>query len=173
MTESEQAGKAKKNEVRKRAPTYYAIIAIKLGKGVLLMLVALGVYSLSDNNLPDEFKQILQFFHLDPEKKFFTELAHKISEITPTNIIWVARGTFLYSCFSLVEGIGLMFRVPWAGWLAIGESVFFIPIEVYELMHKFSTTVLVILALNVWIVWYLFTNRARLFRHHHPTEPEK
>ena len=156
----------KTRELKARAPTLYAIIAIKLGKGLLLLLLAAGVYSLHDDNLPQEFRQSLQFFHLDPEKAFFTELARKISQITPANLIWIARGTVLYSLFSLVEGTGLIFRVSWAGWLAIGESVFFIPIEIYELMHRYSLSVLVILMINVIIVWYLFQNRQRLFHHH-------
>ena len=78
----------------------------------------------------------------------------------------MAGGTLFYSLFSLVEGVGLIFRVSWAGWLAIGESAFFVPIEVYELVRHPSLAVLVILALNVFIVWYLFQNRHRLFRHH-------
>jgi uncharacterized membrane protein (DUF2068 family) len=141
------------------------IIAIKLGKGLLLLLLGAGVYSLHDNNLPEEFRQGLQFFHLDPEKAFFTALAGKISHITPGNVVWIARGTVLYSLFSLIEGTGLMFRISWAGWLAIGESAFFIPIEVYELMRHYSSSLLVILGLNILIVWYLFQNRGRLFRH--------
>jgi len=157
--------KAKTSEVKQRAPTLYAIIAIKLGKGLLLLLLAAGVYSLHDNNLPDEFRQSLQFFHLDPEKAFFTDLARKISEITPANLVWIARGTVLYSLFSLIEGTGLLFRISWAGWLAIGESAFFIPIEVYELMRRYSLSLVVILGLNILIVWYLFQNRERLFHH--------
>ena len=156
---------AKTTEVKQRAPTLYAIIAIKLAKGLLLLLLGAGVYTLHDDNLPEEFRQSLQFFHLDPEKAFFTELAHKVSQITPANIVWVARGTVLYSLFSLVEGTGLLFRVPWAGWLAIGESAFFIPIEVYELMHRMSVALVIILGLNILIVWYLFQNRGRLFHH--------
>lgn len=158
---------AEVKKVKRRAPTLYAIILIKLGKGLLLLLLAARVYTLHDRNLPEQFRLGLQFFHLDPEKVFFTTLANKISDITPANMIWIARGTVLYSLFSLVEGTGLLFRVSWAGWLAIGESAFFIPIEVYELMRHYSHSVLVILALNVLIVWYLFQNRDRLFRHHH------
>jgi uncharacterized membrane protein (DUF2068 family) len=66
----------------------------------------------------------------------------------------------------MVEGIGLMYRVGWAGWLAIGESAFFIPIEIYELAHHFTKLVLLILIINIGIVWYLLKNRARLFHHH-------
>ena len=152
--------------VRQRAPTLYLIIAIKLLKGTALLLLALGAYSLSDDNLPEEFRRLLEFFHFDPEKKFFTDLAGKVQTITPANLVWLARGTVLYSLFSLVEGVGLIFRVSWAGWLAIGESAFFVPIEIRELMLGFSWTVLVILLLNILIVWYLFQNRHRLFRHH-------
>jgi uncharacterized membrane protein (DUF2068 family) len=154
--------------IKKRAPTLYLIIALKLLKGAMLLLLALGVYSLSDRNLPEEFRKLLEFFHLDPEKKFFSDLALKIGSISPSNVVWLARGTIFYSLFSLVEGTGLLFRITWVGWLTIGESAFFVPIELYELIeHRFSWTVLVILALNVMILWYLFQNRQRLFRHHH------
>jgi uncharacterized membrane protein (DUF2068 family) len=153
--------------VKKRAPTLYFIIAFKLAKGLLLILLGLGVYSLSDNNLPQQFHDTLQFFHIDPEKRFFTDLANKLSQITPANVVWVARGTVLYSLFSLIEGTGLIFRASWAGWLAIGESAFFIPIEIFELMRHLHVGLVVILAFNVLIVWYLLQNRERLFRHHH------
>jgi uncharacterized membrane protein (DUF2068 family) len=157
----------KKAEPKKnRAPTLYVIIAIKLLKGIGLILLGLGVYHLSDDDLPAQFHQTLEFFHFDPEKRFFTILANKISQITPANVIWIARGTVLYSLFSLVEGVGLIFRVPWAGWLAIGESAFFIPIELFEYMRSESLSILCILGINVVIVWYLLRNRQRLFRHH-------
>lgn len=152
-------------EIKNRAPTLYAIIAIKLVKGLLLSLVGLGVYSLADNNLNEDYRSLLNWVHADPERTFFSHLAAVIKTITPENIYWVATGTALYSLFSLIEGVGLIFRVTWAGWMAIGESAFFVPIEVYELMHGYSLAVLVILVLNIGIVWYLLQNRHRLFRH--------
>lgn len=153
--------------LKKRAPTLYVIIGIKLLKGTLLLLLALGIFKISDNDLPEEFRQFLQFLHLDPEKKFFADLEAKIADISAAKMVWLAGGTFLYSLFSLVEGVGLIFRVSWAGWMAIGESAFFVPIEIYELVHRTSLAVFIILALNIFIVWYLFQNRHRLFRHHH------
>lgn len=153
--------------IKKRAPTLYVIIAIKLVKGVLLLLLALGAYSLSDNNLPEEFRELLRFLHLDPEKKFFARLAEQTAALSESKMVWLAGGTVLYSLFSLVESVGLMFRVSWAGWLAIGESAFFVPIEVYELVLHPLLAVFIVLGLNVFIVWYLFQNRHRLFRHYH------
>lgn len=155
---------------KKRAPTLYVIIAIKLLKGALFVTLAIIVYALSDNNLPAEYQKWLHIFRLNPEKRFWTELAVKVGGLTEARVIWVAIGTLVYSLFSLVEGIGMIFRVGWAGWLAIGESAFFIPIEIYESVHNPSWMVASVLGLNVFFVWYLFQNRNRLFKHHHHHE---
>ncbi len=161
----------------KKAPTLYLIIFFKLIKGTLALILAFLVYR-HRNDLPDVFDNILRFMHLDPENRFLSDIGYQLDQVTPANVRGVAIGMLLYSLFALVEGVGLIFRVPWAGWLTIGESAFFIPIEIYELMHHLELhrrglptrpgvtwKISVILALNIIIVWYLFQNRARLFRH--------
>ena len=161
--------------LKKRAPTLYAIIAVKLLKAALFITLAIVAYTLSDNDLPAEYRNFLLHLRVNPERKFWSDLAAKVGQLTEAQVLWTALGTLIYSLFSLVEGIGLMFRVSWAGWLAIGESAFFIPIEIFELVHVqqdsarpgHPVTLLVILILNIVIVWYLFRNRQRLFRHHH------
>jgi uncharacterized membrane protein (DUF2068 family) len=150
---------------RQRAPTLYAIIALKLAKGSLLLAIALGVYTLAGKDLQEELGHFLRWINVDPEKEFWTRIGHWLDTFTLSNIRWVATGTLLYSLFSLVEGIGLIFRVSWAGWMAIGESAFFIPIEIYEMERSFSYSVAAILIVNIIIVWYLVKNRERLFRH--------
>jgi uncharacterized membrane protein (DUF2068 family) len=163
--------------LKKPAPTFFGIIVFKLVKGSLFLSLAIVLYTLSDNNLPQEYKDFLaqpavqSTFHalrVHPGNKFFTHLAEQLGELTEAKVLWAAAGTLFYSLFSLVEGTGMIFRVSWAGWMAIGESAFFIPIEVYELTRpgKFSWIVLVVLVINIVIVWYLFENRHRLFRHH-------
>jgi len=152
---------------KKRAPTLYVIIAIKLVKGLVFVSLAWAAYALSDNNLPEEYRRILHLLRLNPERKFWADLAVRVGALNEAKVLWAAAGTLIYSLFSLVEGVGLIFRIPWAGYLAIAESAFFIPIEVYELVHGFSWAIVAILGLNVLIVWYLFQNRHRLFRHHH------
>ena len=148
-----------------RAPTLYAIIALKLGKGLLLLLIALGVYTLAGKDLQEEFDHFLRWVKLDPENVFFSRVGQWLDTFSLANVRWVATGTLLYSLFSLVEGFGLILRVSWAGWMAIGESAFFIPIEIYELTKKFSSVLFAILVINIVIVWYLVKNRQRLFHH--------
>jgi uncharacterized membrane protein (DUF2068 family) len=164
----------------KRAPTLYFIVAVKFMKGVAALLLALGAYSLTDNNLPDEFNHLLLLLHIDPEKKFFLELADRVGEITPANLEWLAVGSVVYGLFMLLQAGGLIFRLGWVVWLVIGESAFFIPIEIFELVRRHAPSpenrphifahpkigIAIVLAVNVAIVWYLFKNRARIIRHH-------
>src|SRR5215469_15809953 len=88
----------------KRAPTLYAIVIFKFVKGIAALALAVGVYSLSDNNLSNEFRRLLEFLHIDPEKKFFLEIADRLNEITPANLHWVTGVTIAYGLFMLVQG---------------------------------------------------------------------
>jgi uncharacterized membrane protein (DUF2068 family) len=154
-------------EKPKRAPTLYFIITCKLVKGVLALALAMFIFKLAGQDLSAAFDRLLHWFHLDPESRFFSEMGNRLDNVTPANVRWVGVITLLYAAILLVQAVGLIFRVPWAGWLAIGESAFFIPIEVRELIIRPHGFVLAVLAFNILIVWYLFANRSWLFRHHH------
>jgi uncharacterized membrane protein (DUF2068 family) len=114
---------------------------------------------------------VLDHLKIHPESQFFIRLAETIGDLTESNVHRMALGMLLFSLFPLVEGIGMLFRVSWAGWLAIGESAFFVPIEFHALLNpeeKFSWSILIVLIINIIIVWYLYVNREVLFHHHHP-----
>jgi uncharacterized membrane protein (DUF2068 family) len=160
----------------KRAPTLYIIIVFKLIKGVLFFALAMAMLWESSHDLSREYRAFLNgpfvqtlFAHLKihPENRFFTHLAEQVGDLTQAKVRWAAVGTLVWSLFPLVEGIGLVYRVGWAGWLAIGESAFFVPIELYELARKFSWYLTGVMIVNVFIVFYLYRYRAVLFHHHH------
>lgn len=151
---------------KKAVAGLYTIIALKLGKGLLLLLLALGIFSLVGDDLGSAFERFLRFVKLDPEREFFVDLGRRIESITPSGLKHLASGTLIYAILLFVESFGLMSRAFWAGWLAIGETAFFIPLELHKLIHHFSLTVLGILIINSAIVLYLVRNRQRLFHHH-------
>ena len=151
----------------------YFISGIKILKGLVLLFAALGIFALAGKDLEELFNQLLRWMHLDPENRFFSNIGDWLDTVTPTNVRVLASGTFLCGLFLFVLGLGLAFRAKWAIWLAIGESAFFIPIEIFELVHRQESPhyhpvgLLIVLVINVIIVWYLLENRQRLFRHHH------
>jgi uncharacterized membrane protein (DUF2068 family) len=166
---------------KKHAPTLYFIAGFKIFKGVLLLAAAAGIFALAKKDLPEAFDNFLRWVHLDPENRFFSAIGDRLETVTPSNVRVLASGTLLYGLFLCASGLGLALRAKWAIWLAIGESAFFIPIEIFELVRRHAPDsearahalfthpkigIAIVLAVNVLIVWYLFQNRNRLFRHH-------
>jgi uncharacterized membrane protein (DUF2068 family) len=108
-------------------------------------------------------KKTFYYLRIHPENRFFIRLADRIANVTDAGVRNAAIGALLWSLFPLTEGIGMMFRAKWAGWLAIGESAFFVPLEVHKLLDDFTWFMVVVTATNIVIVWYLYANRQRLF----------
>ena len=171
----------KSSAAKGRSPTFYFIVAVKLIKGTVLLLTAAGIFSLAGKDLGDTFDQFVRWIHLDPENRFFNSISDWLATVTASNVRAVAAGTLLYGLFLLVGGTGLALRAKWAIWLAIGESAFFIPIEIYELVRRLGSHIqapdephvsypnlglFIVLVINIIIVWYLLENRHRLFRQH-------
>ena len=150
---------------RKLAPTLYGIVAFKLIRGALLLMLAMKVYTLVGEDLRPRFDDVVKRLKLDPETEFFEHLGNRIDAITPVNVGWAATGALLYGLLSVAEGVGLAMRVRWAGLLVVAESGFFVPLETYSLIRNPSLTIGTILILNVAIVIYLQRNRDRLFKH--------
>jgi uncharacterized membrane protein (DUF2068 family) len=149
-----------------RAPVLYGIVAFKVLRGAILLMLAMKVYGLVGEDLRPHFDAAIKRLRLDPETEFFDRLGDRLDAITPLNVGWTATGTLLYGVLSLAEGVGLALRVRWAGLLVVAESGFFVPLETYAFMKDPSMTILIVLALNLAIVVYLHRNRERLFRHH-------
>jgi len=168
--------------LKPHAVTLYVIIYFKLAKGLACLFLALWIYRESSTNLSRDYehlvqapvtKWVLEHLNLHPESQFFINLAQTIGEMTKAKVHHIALGLLLLSLFPLIEGGGMLYRVSWAGWLAIGESAFFIPIEFHTLLNPkttFSPSILVVTIINIIIVWYLFVYREVLFRHHHPRQ---
>jgi uncharacterized membrane protein (DUF2068 family) len=148
-----------------RAPTLYGIIAFKLVRGALLLVLAMKVFALVGEDLRPHFDAAVHRLRLDPETEFFDRLGDRIDAITPVNVRWAATGTLLYGLLSLAEGGGLILRARWAGLLVLVESGFFVPVETYGIMKSPSPTIAAVLILNVAIFIYVYRNRVRLFRH--------
>ncbi|HEV2319519.1 MAG TPA: DUF2127 domain-containing protein [Verrucomicrobiae bacterium] len=170
---------------KEHAPTLYFIAICKIAKGAGLLLLAAGIYSMAGRDLQDDFGKFIEWVHMDPEHRFFRNISDFLATVTPGNVRATALAFSLYGCFLIGGGTGLALRAKWAIWLTIGESAFFIPIEVFELtsrhpprldpsdepqphshlFHHPKIGLLLVLILNILIVCYLYKNKQRLSRH--------
>ncbi len=96
----------------------------------------------------------------DPDNRFIHRIIVRSFGIQAKQLREISAGTFFYSGILLTEGIGLLMRKHWAEYFTVISTAVFIPLEVYEILHRFTWVRVGVFLVNVAIVWYL-VNRIR------------
>ena len=128
---------------------------LKFIKGVMLFFLAIGVFKLVHGDLETNLETVAGYLNIDPNSNFFQKIFSKITNMPPNKIKALGVGTFFYSFLFLIEGVGLLFQKRWAEYFTAFVTGSFIPLEIYELIKKFSAIKVLFLILNVAIVIYL------------------
>ena len=141
----------------KTAPskTIYFIAAFKLFKAVILLLAGLAALKLVHGDIAETLTQWASYIHVDPDGKRAHVFFEKAFNANPKQLKEIAAGTFLYSALILTEGVGLLMRRRWAEYFTIVMTALLIPLEIYEIVEKFTPLRVFFLLLNLGIVWYL------------------
>jgi uncharacterized membrane protein (DUF2068 family) len=74
----------------------------------------------------------------------------------------VGVGVLGYAVLEGVEAVGLWWQKRWAEYLTLIATALFVPLEVYEIVHKGSPLKVVALIVNIAVVLYLLFAK-RLF----------
>lgn len=140
-----------------------AIALFKLLKGVLLVAVGFGAFNLLHKDAGAVAMHWVNVLRVDPDNRFIHGVLEKSFAVNPKQLKEIGAGTFFYAALLLTEGIGLLMRKHWAEYFTVITTAALIPVEIYELVERFSAVKILVLAVNIAIVWYLV---ARL---RHPT----
>jgi uncharacterized membrane protein (DUF2068 family) len=145
-----------KKKTNPRGETGLLLIALfKLVKGILLVAVGVGALKMLHRDLAATITHWVDLLRVDPENRFIHRLVERAFSVSPRQLKELSAGTFFYASLLLTEGVGLLLRKHWAEYFTVITTTLLIPLEVYELVHKFTFTKVGVLALNVVIVWYL------------------
>lgn len=82
-------------------------------------------------------------------------LLHWLGNITPTRLQIAGFIALGYATVLTVEGAGLWLAKTWAEWFSVVVTGSLIPLELWEVAHRFTPVRVGILVLNVAVVWYL------------------
>ena len=124
-------------------------------KGILLVAVGVGALKLLHRDVAAVVAHWVDILRVDPDNRFFHRLVEKAFSVNPRQLKELSVGTFFYASLLLTEGVGLLLRKHWAEYFTVITTTALIPLEVYELMRRFTATRVGVLVLNVAIVWYL------------------
>lgn len=146
----------KRQSTKERFSIVLFLIALfKLVKALLLIAVGIGALKFLHKDLAATVLHWAQVFRVDPDNRYIHRLLVRIFRVTPKQLKELSAGTFLYAGLFLTEGIGLLLRKHWAEYFVIISTGAFIPLELYELVRHFTAVKLGVMAVNVFIVWYL------------------
>jgi len=145
----------------KKSLALFLIALFKLTKGVLLLIVGIGALKLLHRDVAATVAHWVDILRVDPDNRHIHALLTHVLAVTPAQLKAASAGTFIYAALLLTEGIGILLRQRWAEYFTIVTTAGLIPLEIYELVHRATTSKVVILAINVAIVVYLIARARR------------
>jgi uncharacterized membrane protein (DUF2068 family) len=142
------------------------IAACKLAKGLLLVAVGIGALKLLRHDVASSLAHWVAVLRVNPDNRYINKLVAWLLAVNRRKLEEISVGTFFYAALFLTEGTGLALGKRWAEYFTIIVTGSFIPLETYELIHRFSVGKVIVVATNVAVVLYLALRLQR--RPHRP-----
>ena len=142
--------------------TGLAVIAVfKVVKGLLLLLVGLGLLKLVHAEIATLFSLLIEALHLNADSRLIHVLVLKVDALQPNSVLLAGLVSLGYAGMLLVEGIGLWLEFAWAAYLTVVSTSLLLPFELYEVIEQVSILRIGVLLLNLVIVLYLISQLRR------------
>jgi uncharacterized membrane protein (DUF2068 family) len=142
---------------RERTWTIHFISVMKFVKAAVLLAIGVNLLTLFNRDVHEWASDLVIRHGIDTANKFVEGTLHKLEGVGNTQIVTFSSVAFGYSSLLLTEGVGLWMQKRWAEYLTALATSLFIPLELYELYERFTLVRVGILALNIFVVWYLVT----------------
>jgi uncharacterized membrane protein (DUF2068 family) len=124
-------------------------------KGAIVLIVGFGLLSFLGRDAEIFAERVINRLHLDPTHHYPQIFIKAMSEVTDTRLWLIAGFAALYATVRFVETYGLWHARRWAEWFAALSGAIYLPIEVYELIHRATWLKLATLVVNLAIVGYM------------------
>ena len=131
------------------------IAVFKLLKGIALLAVGIGALRLLHQDVAAIADHWISAFKVDPHNRYILWLLAKLPLVNDRKLTEFSVGTFIYAGVFLTEGTGLALSKRWAEYFTIITTSSFLPLEVYELIHRATVAKGVALVINILVVVYL------------------
>jgi uncharacterized membrane protein (DUF2068 family) len=132
-----------------------AIAVLKLGQAMVLALLALATLHLLRPEVTADVQEWIGNLPVDSQHDLIWRGLTLLFDAPRGHAEALAFGTLLYALLFGVEGAGLWRGLRWAEWLTVFATTSFVPLEVWEIVHRPSMVKAGLIALNVAVVWLL------------------
>lgn len=133
------------------------VAALELSKGVLALVIvsALVILMRRDFDLQSVALNILDFLHIDPDRRIPTLFIEAAGRAMDMNVVAVLSFAGVYIALRFIEGYGLWKGRIWAEWLALVSGSIYLPLEIHALLHSATLMHWFFLITNLLIIAYI------------------
>ncbi|GGZ06372.1 MULTISPECIES: DUF2127 domain-containing protein [Shewanella] len=131
------------------------VALLEASKGVLSLIVGLGIHALAGKDLKQSCELLLTHLHLNPASHLPGIFLHAAESLGNINLTLIAIGALVYSCIRFVEAYGLWHSMVWTEWFALVSGGIYLPFEAYEVVVHHNLLSIATLAVNLLIVGYM------------------
>lgn len=128
----------------------------KLLTGISLLTVSLGILRLLHRDVGHMILNVINWFRVDPENRYVAALLAKMGFVDDRRLKELVGLAAIYAALHLVERTGLILRKRWAEYVTVIVTGSFVPMEIYEIVHHYNLAKVLLLAVNLAIVGYLW-----------------
>ena len=141
------------------------VAIFEAAKGLLVLLLGLGLLRFVHKDLDDVAEQIIRFLHASPGGKLSNMFVAAASHATDKSLWAIAAAAMVYSIVRFAEAYGLWYAREWAEWFALLSGAMYLPWEVLSIIRKPHPYKWIVLAGNLAIVLYMLVLRMQAASH--------
>lgn len=140
------------------------IAIFEAAKGLLALLLGIGLLSIRHKDLERIATHVLSFLHVNPDRRLYHDVLQAAGRVTSHGIWLFVFGVVAYAMIRFAEAIGLWLERVWAEWFAIISGSMYLPWEIYEVARRHTWIPWAVLTINLVIVIYLVWLRIEMHK---------
>ena len=123
----------------------------------MLLVIAFKMLTLFNLDVHAWAEDFITRHGIDIANRYVQSTLERLTGVGNRQLVELSIGATVYTGLLFTEGIGLWLQKRWAEYMTAGLTALFIPVEIYEIFERFTWVRVAILALNIFVVWYLAT----------------
>jgi uncharacterized membrane protein (DUF2068 family) len=141
------------------------VALFEAAKGLIVLLLGMGLLRLMHKNLEDFAEQLSRFLHASPGGRLSNLFITAADRATDKSLWALAATAAIYALVRFAEAYGLWYDREWAEWFALLSGSMYLPWEVYSILRHPLLLKWVVLAVNLAIVLYMLVLRIQASSH--------
>jgi uncharacterized membrane protein (DUF2068 family) len=141
------------------------VAVFEAAKGLLVLLLGLGILRFVHKDLDEVAEQIIRFLHASPGGRLSNMFVAAASHASDKSLWAIAAAAAVYSLVRFAEAYGLWYAREWAEWFALLSGAMYLPWEVLSIIRRPHPYKWIVLAGNLAIVLYMLVLRMQAVSH--------